>query len=304
MPLPTPDPSVRFDSDAAIPYAAAGVVLPVGLAGELRIWARSAMLVAVLCVLVPLHYLFRLVRYGSPFPMYFLRLATRLIGARLNIHGVPLKRDVFYLPNHVSWFDICVIGGVTGSAFVARAEIAEMKILGWMARLNRTVFTQRTARMNIAEQINLLREAIADTWSVVIFPEGSVTDGHSLLPFKTSMLSVLKPPPPGMLVQPMVIDYGPVAEWIGWLDQESGLDNARRIFARPGTFTVNLHFLDPFDPHDFSGRKAIAAEARRQIEERLVKTLGKPLRPFRYDLAMIGYVAPKEEDLNSPASAL
>ena len=147
------------------------------------------------------------------------------------------------------------------------------------------------------QQINALREAIADTWSIVIFPEGTVTDGHSLLPFKTSMLSVLKPPPPGMLVQPVVIDYGPVAEWIGWLDQESGLANARRIFARPGTFRVDVWFLDPFDPHDFSGRKAIAAEARRQIEGRLVQSLGKELRPFRFDLPMIGYVAPKDDEV-------
>ena len=286
---------IAFDSDEAIPVHAAGTPLPVGLAGELRIWGRSAMMAAALAVIVPLHYLFRLVRYGSPFPMWFLRIATRLMGARLKVHGTPLRRDVFFMPNHVSWFDIPVIGGVTGSAFVARAEIAEMRMLGWMARLNRTVFTKRQAKMNIAEQINALREAVADTWSVVIFPEGTVTDGHSLLPFKTSMLRVLEPPPPGMLVQPIVIDYGPIAEWIAWLDQETGIANARRIFARPGTFDVNLHFLDPFDPHDFPGRKAIAAEARLQIESRLLKSLGKPLRPFRYDLPIVGYVAPKAE---------
>ncbi len=285
----------RFDSNEAIPYAAAGTPLPLGLAGTCRLWGRSIMLAMVLLVVVPLHYLFRLIKYGSPFPMWFLRAAAWIIGARVKIHGVPLKRDVFFMPNHVSWFDIPVIGGITGSAFVSRAEIADMFMLGWMARLNRTVFTKREARMNIAETINALREAIADTWSVVIFPEGTVTDGHSLLPFKTTMISVLEPPPPGMLVQPMVIDYGPVAEWIAWLDQESGIANARRIFARPGTFTVNVHFLDPFDPHEVGGRKAIAAEARRQIEDRLVASLGKPLRPFRFDLPMVGYVAPKGE---------
>lgn len=288
-----------FDSNEAIPVHAAGTPLPVGLAGELRIWGRSLLLGLAMMVAVPLHYLFRLVKYGSPFPMYFLRWAAWVIGARVRIHGVPLKRDVFFMPNHVSWFDIPVLGGITGSAFVARAEIADFMMLGWMARLNRTVFTKREAKMNIAEQINALREALADNWSVVIFPEGTVTDGHSLLPFKTSMLSVLEPPPPGMLVQPVVIDYGPVAEWIGWLDQESGIANARRIFARPGSFPVDVWFLDPFDPHDFPGRKKIAARAREAIEARLVQSLGKPLRPFRYDLAMVGYVAPKAEQLPS-----
>ena len=285
----------RFDSNDAIDIHAAGTPLPVGLAGELRILGRSALLALAMLVVVPLHYLFRLIKYGSPFPMYFLRWATWVIGARVQIHGTPLKRDVFFMPNHVSWFDIPVLGGITGSAFVSRAEIADMFMLGWMARLNRTVFTRRGAKMDIAETINALREAVADTWSVVIFPEGTVTDGHSLLPFKTSMISVLEPPPPGMLVQPIVMDYGPIGEWIGWMDQETGIANARRIFARRGTFTVHVHFLDPFDPHDFPGRKKIAARAREVIEARLTESLGKPLRPFRYDLPMVGYVAPRQE---------
>ena len=283
----------------AIARAQSGDPLPIDFAGWCRIYARSIMLAAVMIAVVPLHYLFRLVKYGSPFPMWFLRLATRAIGARLRVHGVPLKHDVFFMPNHVSWFDIPVLGGITGSAFVARAEIADLPMLGWMARLNRTVFTQRQAKMNVAEQINALREAVADTWSVVIFPEGTVTDGHSLLPFKTSMLRVLEPPPPGMLVQPVVLDYGPMAEWIAWLNLESGIDNARRIFARPGTFTVDVHFLDPFDPHDFPGRKKIAAHAREKIEERLASLLGKPLRPFRFDVDMVGYKAPREDALDS-----
>ena len=291
---------LRFDSNAAIPVHAAGTPLPVGLAGELRILGRSALLALAMLVVVPLHYLFRLIKYGSPFPMYFLRWAAFVIGARVQVHGTPLKRDVFFMPNHASWFDIPVLGGITGSAFVARAEIADMPMLGWMARLNRTVFTSRGDKMNIAEQINALRDALADTWSVIIFPEGTVTDGHSLLPFKTSMISVLEPPPPGMLVQPIVIDYGPLAEWIGWLDQETGINNARRIFARPGTFRVDVYFLDPFDPHDFPGRKKIAARAREVIEARLIASLGKPLRPFRYDLAMVGYVAPKPEPQEGP----
>ena len=289
----------RFDTNEAIPIAAAGTPLPVGLAGELRIWGRALLLTLVMLVVVPLHYLFRLIKYGSPFPMYFLRWTAWVIGARVRVHGVPLKRDVFFMPNHVSWFDIPVLGGITGSAFVSRAEIGEMFMLGWMARLNRTVFIKREAKLNIAEQINALREALADTWSVVIFPEGTVTDGHSLLPFKTSMISVLEPPPPGMLVQPIVIDYGPVAEWIAWLDQETGINNARRIFARPGSFPVNVYFLDPFDPQLFPGRKKIAARAREAIEARLVQSLGKPLRPFRYDLAMVGYKAPRDEALES-----
>jgi 1-acyl-sn-glycerol-3-phosphate acyltransferase len=174
-----------------------------------------------------------------------------------------------------------------------------MPILGWMCRLNRTVFVRRDSRRNAAEQINVLREAMADNWSVTIFPEGTVTDGHSMLPFKSSMLSVLESPPSGILVQPLVLDYGKVAEWIGWLGQESGIDNARRIFARPGTFTVDLHFLDPLDPREYHGRKAISAETRQRIETVLIAGLGKPLRPYRFDVPMVGFKAARDEPLDS-----
>lgn len=291
--------AIRFDSPEAIHRANAGEPLPIPFVGWCRIYARSAMLVVALLMIVPLHYLFRVVKYGSPFPMWFLRIASRIIGIRVKIHGVPLRRDVFFISNHVSWLDILIIGGCTGCAFVARAELESMRILGWMCRLNRTIFVNRESRRNAAEQINVLREALADNWSVAIFPEGTVTDGHSLLPFKSSMLSVLESPPPGILVQPLVVDYRAAAEWIGWVGEETGIDNARRVFMRPGTLDVDLHFLDPIDPRNCLGRKAITAESRQRIEQVLVASLGKPLRPFRYDMPKVGYLAPRDQPLDS-----
>src|SRR5690606_36824114 len=120
------------------------------------------------------------------------------------------------------------------------------------------------------------------------------SDGQSLLPFKTSMLSVLEPPPPGVIVQPGLVDYGPVAEEIGWIGEESGLHNARRILTRKGSFRVRLHFLEPFSPEEFRGRKAIGARARAAIEAALLTTLGKPLREFRHDVVPVRYNAPVE----------
>lgn len=249
-------------------------------AGWLRIGLRAAGLVALLAALVPLHYAWRLVSYGSPFPKLFLKIAARLAGARVQVHGAELRRDVFFISNHLSWIDILALAGASGTAFVAKAELGAVPVVGWLCRLNRTVFVSRENRLGVAEQINALRIALIDNWSVTVFPEGTTTDGHSLLPFKTSMLRVLEPPPPGVLVQPVVVDYGPQAEWIGWVGEEGGLDNAKRVLASPGSFRLHLHFLDPFDPRDFPGRKAIAAEARRAIEAKLVERLGKPLRPF------------------------
>jgi len=260
--------------------------------GWLRILRRAGGLIAALLVTVPLHYLWRLFRLSSPWPRIFLGWGARLAGARVTRVGVPLKRDVFYISNHLSWIDILSIAGASGTAFVAKEELRQAPVVGWLSTLNRTVFVKRENRMGVADQINALRDALAENWSVTVFPEGTTTDGQSLLPFKTPMLRVLEPPPPGVMVQPVMLDYGAVAEEIGWIGVESGLDNAKRILARRGSFPLKVHFLEPFLPADFPGRKAIAAESRRRIEEALVGVLDKPLRPFAYDVAPVAYAAP------------
>ncbi|KPP88488.1 1-acyl-sn-glycerol-3-phosphate acyltransferase [Erythrobacter sp. HL-111] len=269
--------------------AARGEKTPIAPMGWVRVMLRASALLGLMLVFVPLHYAFRLFAYGSPFPMLFLRYAARVSGARVEVIGTHLKRDVFYVANHVSWVDILALAGASGTAFVAKAELAQAPLVGWLASLNRTVFVKREHRLGVAEQINALKEALADNWSVTVFPEGTTTDGQSLLPFKTSMLSVLEPPPPGVLVQPVLLDYGPVAEWIGWIGEESGLNNAKRVLARRGSFPLRIQFLEPFSPEDFRGRKAISVEARRRIEEALEEALGKPLRDFAHDVPPVRY---------------
>ena len=274
--------------------AARGEDTPVSAIGWMRIVWRIVGLACLLAACLPLHYIYRIFAYGSPFPMWFLRGAARICGARVSVKGTHLKRDVFYVANHVSWIDILALAGASGTAFVAKAELQHAPVVGWLASLNRTVFVKREHRMGVAEQINALKEALADNWSVTVFPEGTTTDGQSLLPFKTSMLSVLDPPPPGVMVQPVLLDYGAVAEWIGWIGEEGGLNNAKRLLSRSGTFRLNVTFLEPFSPEVFRGRKAIRAEARRRIVEALCETLGKPLRDFSHSVPPVRYEAPEE----------
>ena len=260
--------------------AAAGTPPPLSWLAFLRLWTRIVLLALMLGITVPPHYLWRILHISSPWPRYYLATAARICGARVKVKGTALRRDALYIANHVSWIDILAIAGASGTAFVAKAEIRDAPVVGWLATLNRTVFVEREDRLGVAEQINRLRDALAETWSVTVFPEGTTTDGRSLFPFKTPMLKVLEPPPPGVLVQPVLLDYGAVSEEIAWIGEESGKDNAVRLLARPGTFRVTVTFLEPFHPRDFTGRKAIAAESRRRIEDALVAAIGRPLAPF------------------------
>ena len=269
-----------------------GEKTPLTVREWLRFALRTLGILLGLLVSVPLHYLYRVFAYGSPFPMLFLRYTAWVVGARVQIRGTPLRRDVFFIANHVSWVDILALAGATGTAFVAKYELSQVPVIGWLCRLNRTVFVKRENRMDVAQQINALKEALADNWSVTVFPEGTTTDGKSLLPFKSSMLSVLEPPPPGVLVQPVVLDYGEVSEFIGWIGEEDGLNNAMRVMARKGSFRLRITYLEPFSPEEYHGRKAIAAKAREEIEEELGATLDEPLRDFRHTVAAIRYFAP------------
>ena len=237
--------------------------------GWLRVASRLAVALLLLVVLLPIHYVWRVFAYGSPIPMLFLRWSAYVFGARVIAVGTPLRRDVFYIANHVSWLDILALAGASGTAFVAKKELDDTPVVGWLSRLNRTVFIDREDRLGIAGQIEMLREALKDNWSVTVFPEGTTGDGRTLLPFKTAMLQVLEPPPEGVAVQPVLLDYGVVAGWIGWVGEETGLQNFTRVLARRGSFPLRIHFLKPFDPRETQGRKAIGARAEAAIRERL-----------------------------------
>lgn len=245
-----------------------------GVAVTIRLSFRLALLVLALLVAVPLHLIFLLVRARSPWPRLFLKSVARICGAVVIVHGVRPKAHVFYVSNHVSWLDIPVLAGVTGAAFVAQAPIANWPLIGWLSKLNRTIFVSRTERMTIAQQIDTLRNAIDHDQPVVVFPEGTTTDGQSLLPFKPSLFAVVTPPPRPLLIQPVLIDYGAMVPEYAWVNDEPAGDNAMRILKRRGTFQVNVRFLDPIDPDVLTDRKAITAESRKRIADALSASLG------------------------------
>jgi lyso-ornithine lipid O-acyltransferase len=260
--------------------AAAGKPPPISFAGWVRVGVRGTLMILTLLPMLLAHALWRLFRVGSPWPRLFLGSVARIAGARVTRHGTHIRRDVVYVSNHISWLDILAIAGQTGSAFVAKSEIETAPVVGWLADLNHTVYVSREDRSGVADQIERLREAIADNWSITIFPEGTTNDGRSLLPFKSSLLKILEPPPEGVVVQPLVLDYGVVGPEISWLGDETGRNNALRLLSRQGTFPLGVHFLEAFRPEDYPGRKAIAAEGRSRIAAGLERVTGATVGEF------------------------
>ncbi|MFV0623881.1 lysophospholipid acyltransferase family protein [Sphingomonas sp. ac-8] len=235
-----------------------------GPAGYVRLVTRTAAILAWLLVALALHGSWRLFRRPSPWPPRFLGGVARLAGVRSRVAGTPLRHNVLLLANHQSWLDILAIAGASGSSFVAKGELADVPLVGWLCRLNDTLFVARGDRLGVAAQVATLRAALGGR-PVTIFPEGTTGDGTTLLPFKASLLAVTDPPPPGLRIQPVVLDYGPATPDVGWIGGETGVRNATRLLARRGTIPLTIRFLDPFDPAGM-GRKQVAAETRQRIE--------------------------------------
>ena len=96
-----------------------------GLTGHLRIGLRVAALLVTLILVLPVHSLCRLLRLPVSIPRHFLGLVAWIAGARVRKIGKPLRRDVVFISNHVSWIDIVALAGATGSAFVSKAELRD-----------------------------------------------------------------------------------------------------------------------------------------------------------------------------------
>ncbi len=236
---------------------------------------RLLLLALPLAVLLPLHMIWQRLQLPSPWAMLFLRIVSRVLGVRVKVHGQRLRQDVFFVANHISWHDIPILGGVTGTAFVAQDGVRKWPVTGWLAAQNRTIFVNRADKQNVAGQIAELRSAIAENWSVTLFAEGTTSDGSGLLPFKASLFATLAPPPKPMLIQPVLLDFGDVAAEIAWLGEETGFETAWRAFTRPGSYKVGVHFLEPFDPHTLGDRKEVCAEARSRILSAMARVQGR-----------------------------
>ena len=246
-----------------------------GTIGGLRAGLKLAAMVVWLGACLLLYYAWKVLPGSNPWPRRFLRGLGWLAGARVRCVGEPLRRGAVLLANHQSWLDIPILAGVSGTAFVAHAGLAESALLKWLCEMNDTVFVARTERGSIAGQVAQVREALSESGALAIFPEGTTTDGGRLLPFKSALLSALDPPPAGIAVQPVWLDYGREAAEIAWVGEEHGVANFLRILARPHPFTVTAHFLAPFDPASVGDRKAIARESRERVA-RVMRT-GYPI---------------------------
>ena len=242
---------------------------------RLRAYRRLTGLVLLFALCVPPHLVARAFGF-SPWPRRFLKWVARASGAVVSCDGTPASRGTLLLANHVSWLDIPILAGATGCAFVSKAEVRQHWFLGWIADQNHTIYIDRTDRRSIHGQVASLTSGLQRRQPLALFPEGTVGDGGRLLPFKPSLLSAVAPPPEGVLIRPVAIDYGPLAPLIGWGTGEPGIKNFFRVLGRKGRFPVSVHLLGAIAPDP--DRKVLARSAHDAIAAKLAPSGMAPAR--------------------------
>jgi 1-acyl-sn-glycerol-3-phosphate acyltransferase len=235
---------------------------------RLRAHWRVALIAFLLILYLPLHGLWRLLARRSPWPTVFLRRAGHAAGVDVRVTGTAVRHDVLLVANHLSWLDILILAGASGTRFVAADEVARWPIVGFLSGLNRTVYVSRRQRAEVSAQVDLLRSALAQGQPVTLFPEGGTGEGRVLRTFRASLLSALFPPMPGLVVQPVAIDYGADIPSLIWRDTSMGTE-MMRVLGLAGRRTAVIRFLDPISLTETSDRKAVARETRDRIAEAL-----------------------------------
>jgi 1-acyl-sn-glycerol-3-phosphate acyltransferase len=125
-------------------------------------------------------------------PYVYHRILCALIGIRVHEIG---KRSpdspLLILANHASWLDILVITSLTPAVFVAKKEVAGWPVFGWLAKLQRTVFIDRERRHRTGAATQEIAERLNGGDAVVLFAEGTSSDGNRILPFRSALIGAV-----------------------------------------------------------------------------------------------------------------
>jgi 1-acyl-sn-glycerol-3-phosphate acyltransferase len=180
-------------------------------------WMKLTALAGIATLLAPAQVVTARLRRGQPsrrITQAFYRACCRVVGVRVRVVGsAPRNGDpVLVVSNHISWLDIPIIGAQHHVAFVAKAEVAQWPGVGPMARIQRTVFIDRSRRAATADVSAEIGERIAQGEAIVLFAEGTTSDGNRVLPFRSALFGAVREAGGAaldrdLIVQPLAIVY-------------------------------------------------------------------------------------------------
>lgn len=273
-----PKPEIAHSVDSAEGYA------------EIGSTARAVFRLGLIGLLVLVTNLVYLALLAMPWvrrarwPRYFHRaLARKILGVKIVVRGAPRQAapgqaPTLFVGNHSSYLDISVLGSLIEEAsFIAKSEMEGWPVINHLCAMQRTVFVVRRAG-DASRQSSELRDRLEAGDSLILFPEGTTSDGNRVLPFKSSLFApVMKPTEKfgPVMVQPVSIiataidgitlgrTFRPLYAWYG----DMGLGWHVWPLLKQGRLTVEVEFHEPVDSTGFRDRKALADYCYRTVAE-------------------------------------
>ena len=214
---------------------------------------------------------------GWRLPRYYHRICCRILGFRIEKRGtISTKHPTLFIANHTSYFDITILGAMLEVGFVAKSEVARWPLFGLLAKLQRCVFVERRG-VRAGQQRDELLQRLDSRHNLVLFPEGTSSDGNRVRPFKTALFAAAGHLVDGVpvTVQPVSVSYTrfdgfplgrtfrPLFAWYGDMEMMSHMFEALGI----GTLTVAVQFHEPVTLAQFASRKELATHCYQAVAQ-------------------------------------
>lgn len=251
------------------------------MAGIIRVAIMAIIIAVVTALLLPFQiFASRAKRlWHKSLPMFWQGLMCKMLGLRVHSSGtIASTRPLLLVANHISWADILVLGSLGQLSFVAKSEVKTWPLFGTFAVLQNTIFIERDLKKKTGVQADAIASRLKQGDVLVLFAEGTSTDGNHILPFKSSLFGAAKvalqdAPDGHMLVQPVSIAYTklhgiamgryhrPVAGWPG----NVALIKSLMGVMRAGAIDVEVTFGEPHIVTKSTNRKKLAGMVEAEI---------------------------------------
>ena len=234
---------------------------------NLRAIRRAIALTLVLLLCIPRLWLYRLrgpltLQRRAMWGHATGRQMMAAMGIRFKVSG-NLPECGLLISNHLSYLDILVYGSIVPCFFVSKADVSRWPFFGWMSRAGGTIYVERSGRANVDTVFQQMAERFPLPVMVLLFPEGTSTDGSRMLQFRSRLFTpAIEAPAP---ITPAAIRYvaedGTPEREFCWFGEAQFLPHLLNTLGGSG-FTAEVHFGEP---RKYMERRQAAAAAYAEV---------------------------------------
>jgi len=174
-----------------------------------------------------------------------------------------------FLANHVSWIDIHALNSILPLQFIAKSDLNNWPVFGYLVRKSGTIFINRSSRKDTARIVETTAEVLTAGGNVGFFPEGTTTDGTTLAHFKSSIVQAAINA--NAKLQPIAIAYplpnGEVNTALAYAGETTMAESMMKTLKQKKP-VVELHYLTPIDVRT-GNRQALTETAYKSIAAKL-----------------------------------